>query len=110
MKNYLQEGETLSLTMPYDRTSGQGVKVGSVFGVVVVTALQNVVAPVKRKGVFTLTKETGAGWTEGQVLYWDDTNKRVTHTSAGNTKIGVAAAAAASGDATGSVSIGFFVP
>ena len=37
---------------------------------------------------------------QGAKLYWDNTNKVLTTTASGNTIVGVAAAAAASGDAT----------
>ncbi len=110
MKNYKISGETLVLTMPYDRLSGQGVLVGVTFGVLTVDALSGVKAAVKRVGVFTLAKETGDAWGEGEAVYWDNTNKRCTQTAGGNTKIGIAAAAAAAGDATGDVSIGYAVP
>jgi predicted RecA/RadA family phage recombinase len=48
-------------------------------------------------------KATGAAWTMGQKLYWDDTAKKFTGTSSANTLCGYAAAPAASGDTTGSV-------
>ena len=33
MKNYVQPGNTITLTAPYDVASGDGLLVGSVFGV-----------------------------------------------------------------------------
>ena len=39
MKNFVQPGLSVLLPMPYDRTSGQGVLVGALFGVVAVDAL-----------------------------------------------------------------------
>lgn len=50
-----------------------------------------------------LAKATGAAWTVGAVLYWDDGNARFTTTASGSQRAGVAHAAAASGDTTGSV-------
>ena len=38
-------------------------------------------------------KATGEAWTVGQAIYWDNTNKRMTKTSSGNTKVGRAVAA-----------------
>jgi predicted RecA/RadA family phage recombinase len=73
-------------------------------GVCVNSAALNAAVPIKRRGVFTLPKATGASWSQGDQLYWDGTNKNFTKTSSGNTKWGVAAAAAQAGDATGSVS------
>lgn len=57
-----------------------------------------------RKGLFAdVDKATGSAWTEGAKIYWDDTNSRFTTAASGNTLVGVAAAAAASADSTGSV-------
>ena len=50
-------------------------------------------------GVFSVPKASGA-ITQGALLYWDDTAENLTTTASGNTLVGVAAAAAASGDAT----------
>lgn len=59
-------------------------------------------------GVFFIPKTTGTAWTLGQQLYWDDSaNKGITTDSSGTHKaLGKAAAAAASGDATGYVLLG----
>lgn len=38
--------------------------------------------------VVTLTKHTGEAFTDGQLLYWDATNHRLTGASTGNTRAG----------------------
>jgi predicted RecA/RadA family phage recombinase len=43
------------------------------------------------------------GFTQGTLIYWDNTNKRITKTLTSNKLIGVAAKAAADGDATARV-------
>lgn len=103
MKTAIQDGEVLTLAAPYDVASGAGALVGTIFGVAQVTAASGADVPLVRRGVFTLAKATGAAWTLGAKLYWDNTNKVCTTTATSNTLIGAAAAAAASGDATGSV-------
>lgn len=104
MKNYVQPGHTLDLTAPAGGVvSGTGYLIGALFAVASVTAAAGATFAARLEGVFTLTKATGAAWTEGAALYWDNTAKNVTTTSASNTKIGVAAAAAASGDTLGNV-------
>jgi predicted RecA/RadA family phage recombinase len=100
MKNFIESGDQPTLAMPYDRTSGQGVKVGTLFGVVTIDALSGVSAPVRMTGVFDITKLSTDVVTAGQALYWDDTNKRLTTTSTSNLFVGHATAAA-----SGSVSI-----
>jgi hypothetical protein len=49
-------------------------------------------------------QEPGEAWTVGQLIYWDSANARCTIISTGgNTKIGVALAAAANPSSTGSI-------
>jgi predicted RecA/RadA family phage recombinase len=105
MKNYVQKGETLTLAAPYAVSSGGGALVGSVFGVAATDVASGEEGEFQVAGVFDLVRETGAstGWSQGALIYWDNTNKRVTKTSTSNKLIGVAARAAADGDATGRV-------
>lgn len=52
---------------------------------------------VRCTGAFTLTKETGVAFTDGQRLFWDSVNDRLDATNT-NIPAGVARGAAASGD------------
>lgn len=104
MKNYVQPGHTLDLTAPAGGVvSGTGYLIGTMFVVASVTAAAGATFAARLEGVYTLTKAAGAAWTEGAAVYWDNTAKNVTTTASGNTKIGVAAAVAASGDTLGNV-------
>jgi len=105
MKNYVQKGETLTLTAPYAVSSGGGALIGSIFGVASNDYANGDEGEFQVAGVFDLVRETGAstGWTQGALLYWDNTNKRITKTATGNKLIGVAVRAAADGDATARV-------
>jgi predicted RecA/RadA family phage recombinase len=103
MKNYLFEGDVVTLTAPYDRLAGQGVLVGSLFGVAIADALSGADIVVQTEGAFTLEKTTGESWTAGLLLYWNNSTKKATTTSSGNTPIGYAWKTAASGDTTGPV-------
>jgi len=103
MKNFIMEGKTITLTAPYAVTSGQGLLVGSIFGVACADAAISTEVETLLDGVFTLAKATGAAWTVGALIYWDNTAKNCTTTAASNKLIGVAQAAAASGDAVGNV-------
>ena len=105
MKNYVQAGKTLTLTAPYAVSSGGGALVGSIFGVAAGDVGNGEDGEFQVEGVFDLTRETGSstGWSQGALIYWDNTNKRVTKTSTSNKLIGVAVKAAADGDATGRV-------
>ena len=99
MTNKTHEGHTIVLAAPYDRLSGQGALVGSIFGVAVVDVLSTVSAAFETEGVFDITKAAGAV-TQGAKMYWDNTAKNTTTTSTSNTFIGYATQAQASGDAT----------
>ena len=103
MTNFIQQGDTLTVTAPYDVLSGGGALVGTIFGVAANDAKSGATdLELTVEGVFDLPKAAGAV-TQGAAIHWDDTNKVATTTSTNNTKIGVATQAAASGDATARV-------
>lgn len=101
MKNFVQPGDVVGVTAPYAVTPGAGVLVGSLFGVAINTAASGAEVEIATTGVFDLAKATGAAWTVGQRLYWDDSAKNLTGTAGSNKLVAVAVAAAASGDAVG---------
>lgn len=101
MKNFVQQGDNLTLTAPYALASGAAALVGSIFGVASADAAIGAPVVLVTRGVFTLPKATGEAWTPGAKLYWDNTNKRLTTTASGNTHVALATAAAASGDTSG---------
>ena len=105
MKNYVQPGATLTLTAPYAVTSGDGLLVGSIFGVATGAAASGATVEAALTGVFDLTKIGSQAWTVGAKVYWDDTNKRCTTVATDNTLIGVAvdAVAGGAGDTIGRV-------
>ena len=90
MKNYVQPGNTLTLTAPYDLASGDGVKVGSVFGVAAGDAPTGEPVEVALTGVFDLRKTGNQSWSAGNRIYWDDVAREATKTATGNTLIGIA--------------------
>jgi predicted RecA/RadA family phage recombinase len=102
--NSRNTGDQMTFTAPTGGVvSGTAYLIGGLLVVANITAAQTLPFTGGTRGVYSLPKATGAAWTEGQVLYWDDTAKKITGTSSGNTKVGCAAAAAASGDTTGLV-------
>lgn len=88
MNNKVNSGSTLSLTAPYAVASGAGLLVGGLFGVAVAAAAIGEPVAAQRSGVFTLTALTSDAASQGDLAYWDDTNKRITITSTGNTLVG----------------------
>lgn len=87
---YLQPGEVVSVTAPYDVASGAGCLVGTIFGVAVAGALQGQAAEIRRFGAYGMPKATGTGTggSEGAAAYWDNGAKKVTAVSSGNTRVG----------------------
>lgn len=102
-KNYIQEGDTLTLPAPYAVSSGGGALIGAVFGVALETLASGATGDFQTEGVFELPKTSAQAWTVGTKIYWDDTNKVTTTTATSNTLIGVAVAVAANPSSTGLV-------
>src|SRR6266446_4009264 len=97
---FQQRGDTVTLLAPYDRLSGEGALIGSVFGVAVNDVLSGVSGEWDLEGLGTLKKSTGFACAVGTKLYWDNSAKAVTTTSSANTLIGSCMATAASADTT----------
>lgn len=100
MKNFVQPGDTLTLTAPYAVASGAGALVGSIFGVATGTVASGDEGEFKTTGVFDLAKTSALAISVGDKVYWDNTNKEVNKTASGNTLVGVATTAAANPSAT----------
>lgn len=100
MKSFVQDGNTLPMTMTADRLSGDVVIFGSMIGVMAVDALNTVVAEVSFVGVYDLKRDAADIFTEGLLVYWDDSAKQVTIDPTANTLLGAAveAQAAAAGN------------
>ena len=103
MKNFIQPGEEVTLVAPYTVTSGSGLLVGSVFGVASNDATIGSNVETRLEGVFLLAKLSTEVWTQGVLIYWDNTNKWCTIVSTSNKLIGVSTAAASNPSTTGYV-------
>src|SRR3990167_9868434 len=108
--NYVQPGDTITLAAPYDRTTGQGALVGSIFGVALQTVLNTVNGEFAIRGVWTLAKTSAQAWTQGQKIYLDNSNKRCDSDSTLGMLIGPAAVAAANPSSTGDVRLNGSTP
>ena len=107
MKNHVQEGRYVEVVLPYARKSGEGVLVGSLFGVCVVDGAQGDTVNIDTESVYDLTAATGASTdaAQGAIAYWDNGSgaRRVTPVSTGHTAIGNFLAAKATTDAVARV-------
>lgn len=103
MKNFVQDGEVITLPAPYDVASGAGLLVGTIVGIATNTALSGADVEVQTCGVFDVAKVSAQAWTVGATIYWDNAAKNFTTVSSANTKAGVAVAVAANPSAVGRI-------
>lgn len=99
-RNHIAEGEHFNYTAPGAVASGDVVLMGATVGVSLNALAVGQVGPVKVNGVFAVAKLGTDNIAQGALCYWDNTNKRITTTSAGNTLAGRAYSAAGSGATT----------
>ncbi len=113
MKNFVQPGNNLTVAAPYAVESGQGVLIGSLFGIAAGDADNGATVDIATVGVFDIAKKTADVFTIGAPVYFDTATKTVRSggdadsNSAGETEalIGVATEAAGSGAATARVKL-----
>lgn len=106
MKNFIQPGDMITVPAPAAVASGDGVLVGSLFGVAANAAASGDDVEIKTTGVFDLAKTAAQAWTVGAPIYWATATKVATTLATDNTLIGVAVAAAANPSASGFVRLG----
>jgi predicted RecA/RadA family phage recombinase len=97
MKNYVQPGNTITLTAPYAVASGDGLLVGSIFGIAAGAAALGDPIESALVGVYDLKKVASQAWAAGDKIYWDNTARQTTKVTTSNTLIGVATEAVAGG-------------
>ena len=106
-KNYVQEGDVIDHVNASGSTitSGTAVLIGARLGVALADIANGATGSVQVEGVFTVAKLGTDVVAAGALLYWDNTNKRLTTTASGNTLSGFAVAAAGSGVTTVNIKI-----
>ena len=102
MKNFVQSGNTITATAPGGGvTSGDGLVIGSLFGIASGDAAEGADVELVMTGVFDLPKKAGDTVTAGAKIYWDESDSEATITSGSDAMlIGAAIAAAGGGAAT----------
>jgi len=106
MKNYVQEGKTVTVTAPAAVTSGQFVTVGAIRGVAAFDAAQGEPVEVASEGVFTLPKVAADNIAAGDLLYWTGTACTKTAGTGSKPLVGVATKPAAANSTTVQVKLG----
>lgn len=102
---FVQPGDVIDYTAGANIVSGQVVLIGARIGVALQDIANGKVGSMAMTGVFTINKLSTDVVAAGALLYWDNSNSRLTVTSSGNTLAGFAVAAAGSGVATVNIKI-----
>lgn len=99
MKNFVKPGKNMTFTAPSGGVvSGVPVLIGALLVFPVASAAAGQKFAGEAEGVFEVTKVGSQAWTEGQVIFWNNTDKVFTSASAtGRFAVGVAAEAVGSG-------------
>ena len=98
MRNAYDSGATISATAPAGGlTSGQGVLIGSLFGVAADTAEAGERVIIALVGSFHLPKAPADTFSVGARLYWNEAEGALTTTAPGNWPVGTAAVAVGAG-------------
>ena len=100
MKTFIQEGNIITVTAAANIASGDGVLVGSIFGVAAADAVAGDEVEVATAGVYELPKLSTAVIAQGDRVAWDDTAKQIKPPAVGLYPVGVATEAAGNGTAT----------
>jgi predicted RecA/RadA family phage recombinase len=99
-KNFKGMGDVWNHTASGAIAAGDVVVMSAIVGVALAAIADGAVGAVAVEGLFAVTKKSGDTFAQGEAVYWDTTPGEATSTSSGNTLMGHAAEAAASGDAT----------
>lgn len=100
MKNFIQAGEVLDHTPAAAVVSGAVVVIGARIGIPVADIPAGVTGALRVKGVAELAKLGTDVVAQGELLYWDAGNSRLTKTAGANVLAGYAARAAGNGVTT----------
>lgn len=98
MKNYVQDGKTITFTPAADVASGGAVLATAMVVVAIAAVKATEPGEFVTEGVFELPKATADEVTVGAQLYWDDSAKNITTVVGTNKPAGKAWAPAGNGD------------
>lgn len=105
-KNYVQDGEVLTYTAGATAiASGAVVLMGKRIGISLSDIPANGSGSVAVTDVWSIAKLSTDVVAQGDLLYWDSANSRLTTTASGNTLAGYAFAAAGNGVTTVNIKI-----
>lgn len=104
--NYVEDGDVLNYQNGAQAiASGAVVLFGKRIGVAIAAIAANAKGSVGVVGVWTIAKLSTDVVAQGDLLYWDSANSRLTTTASGNTLAGYAFDAAGNGATTVNIKI-----
>ena len=110
MKNFIQQGDVLTLTPAAAVSAGVGYLFGTgLFGVATDDVVISTPGEFLTEGVVDIAKTSALAISTGDRLYWDATNKCVNKTATAQQCVGIAVADAANPSATVRMKIGAYV-
>jgi predicted RecA/RadA family phage recombinase len=111
MKAYVQPGRSLTVSAPAGGVlSGQGVLIGTLFGIAQYDAVEGAEVEILTEGVVEIPKTSALQIEVGDRLFWDATNKVVNKTATAQICVGVAVSAAANPSASVRMKLGANTP
>ena len=102
---FVMSGDVLDYVAGSAVSAGQVLLIGVRIGVALNAIASGATGAVRMEGVFTIAKLSTDVMTQGALVYWDNTNSRMTLTSAGNTLAGYCFKAAGNGVTTVEVNL-----
>lgn len=100
MKNFIQDGDVLTLTAPSAVVSGTPYLFGGLLVVAQADAAEDEQFAAATEGVFELAKKTTDVMTAGAQIYWDNGNSEFTTDDSGNYSVGTCVEDAGNGAET----------
>jgi len=98
MKTFIQNGDVITVTAPTGGvTTGDGVIVGSMFGVAAFTAAEGEAVEIATRGVYVLPKEPTVVIAVGAQVAWNASAKQIDLPGTGLYPVGIAIEAAGNG-------------
>jgi predicted RecA/RadA family phage recombinase len=111
MKTYIAPGKSITVTAPAGGVlSGQGVLIGTLFGIAQVDAVAGADVEILTEGVVEIGKTSALQIDVGDRVFWDATNKVVNKTAAAQVCVGVVVSAAANPSSTVRIRLGAVTP
>ncbi len=97
MRNFIQQGDIITVIAPVALSSGQGVLIGNLFGIATTDAAAGHTVELATQGVFTLPKAANVAFAAGDRVSWDAINGQIVAHALGMAPVGVVTLAAANG-------------